>query len=215
MPAPQRRAVHARAIRVEAFVRDDGLWDVEASLADTKARDFVLASGIRRAGDAVHDMRLTVTVDRHFNIVDAHAVSLAVPYPGHCDTFGEVYTKLIGLNLLRGFRRELRARLGGIHGCTHITELAGILPTATIQAFTGELYEANDAGHDREAGPPGPHESKPPQLDSCRALRSDGPAVAKFYPRWYVGAGGAEANIDQEGEESRMGPTGEDSDEDS
>ena len=127
MPASRRRPIHSRSLQVDAYARDDGLWDVEASLADTKARDFVLASGIRRAGEAVHDMRLTVTVDRDFNIVDAHAESLAVPYPGHCDDFGEVYARLIGLNLLRGFRRDLRARLGGIHGCTHITELAGQL----------------------------------------------------------------------------------------
>ena len=31
---PSRRHVHTRSIRVDAYARDDGLWDLEAVLAD-------------------------------------------------------------------------------------------------------------------------------------------------------------------------------------
>jgi len=49
MSATGRRPVHTRSIRVDAFARDDGLWDLEAELVDTKARDFPLATGLRRS----------------------------------------------------------------------------------------------------------------------------------------------------------------------
>ena len=73
------------------------------------------------------------------------AESLWVPYPGHCDTIGPDYRKLIGLNLLQDFRRHLQARLGGVHGCTHLTELANVLPTAAVQAFAGEVFKTRDS----------------------------------------------------------------------
>ena len=180
--AVSRRHVHTRQVRVDAYARSDGLWDLEATLTDTKGGDFRLATGIRKAGDPVHDMRLTVTIDTHLTIVDADASASWVPYPGHCDRIGPDYRKLVGLNLTQDFRRHLRERLGGVQGCTHITELAGVLPTAAIQAFAGEVIKTQDAS--QPADDAASHR-KPFQLDRCHALRSDGPAVAEFYPRWY------------------------------
>jgi hypothetical protein len=177
--APQRRPVHTRSISVQAFAREDGLWDLEASLVDTKARDFQLATGIRPAGEPVHDMWLSVTIDARLNVIAVDAQSKRVPYPGHCEAITPAYEKLVGLNLLRDFRAAVRERLGGVAGCSHLTELATVLPTAAIQAFAGEVYKTRDSSQHA------PGDEKPWQLDRCHALRSDGAAVAQFYPRWY------------------------------
>lgn len=176
-----RRHVHTRSIQVDAFARADGLWDLEARLIDTKSKDFMLATGSRRVGEPVHEMRLAVTIDTHQNILAADAASPWVPYPGYCDAIAPDYRKLVGLNLAKDFRRHVRERLGGIKGCTHLTELTSVLPSAAVQAFANEVYQTRDAAH------PEHHtdDRKPFQLDSCHALRSDGPAVAKFYPRWH------------------------------
>jgi hypothetical protein len=184
MPLSQstsRRALkHTRAIRIEAFARDDGLWDIDAHIADIKTRDTRLASGTRPAGMPVHDLCLRLTIDTQLNIVDVEAVSDAVPYPGYCDTIGPAYKQLIGLNLLKGFRDGVKQRLSGIRGCTHLSELAQILPTAAIQAFAGEVLDTRDgASADQQS-------HKPFQLDRCHALRTDGPAVAQYYPRWAI-----------------------------
>ncbi|GIZ53212.1 hypothetical protein NCCP691_32260 [Noviherbaspirillum aridicola] len=158
------------------------MWDIDAHITDTKTRDARLASGTRPAGSPIHDLRLRLTIDTQLNVVDAEAVSDAVPYPGYCDNHGDAYRRLIGLNLLRGFRDGVRQRLGGIQGCTHLTELCQVLPTAAIQAFAGEVIDTRD-GPDA-----GDQEQKPFQLDRCHALRSDGAAVARYYPRWSVAA---------------------------
>ena len=185
-PAPRQRK-HTRRIVLEGFHRDDGLWDIEARITDEKTRDFPLASGVRPLGQPVHDMSLRLTIDETLTVRDAQAVSDAVPYPGQCETIAPAYRQLIGLNLLRGFRRAVQERLGRTAGCTHMTELATLLPTAAIQTFAGEVFKSSNSADAVST-------TKPFQIDGCHALRSDGEAVRIYYPRWYVGADEHEAS---------------------
>lgn len=178
-PISRRALKHTRAIQIEAFARDDGLWDIDAHITDIKTRDAKLASGLRPAGTPMHDLWLRLTIDTQLNVVSAEAVSDAVPYPTYCDTIGSTYQKLVGLNLVRGFRNGVKERLSGIQGCTHLTELAQVLPTAAIQAFAGEVIDTRDGAEVDQ-------QQKPFQLDRCHALRTDGAAVAQYYPRWAV-----------------------------
>lgn len=181
-PVSRRALRHSRVIDVQAYLRDDGLWDIDARITDIKSFDATLASGPRPAGAPLHDLHLRITVDRELTIVEAEAASDSVPYPGFCDTIGPAYQALIGLNLLKNFRRDLKERLAGIAGCTHLTELAQVLPTAAVQAFAGDVWSTRDG-----ANADLPHE-KPFQLDKCHALRTDGGAVAQYYPRWVAKA---------------------------
>ena len=141
MPLPiqdvERELTHTRRVRFEGYRRADGLWDIEAHLTDIKNHDYPLQTGVRRAGQAIHEMWVRITIDRGLNVIDATAVSDAVPYPGGCDNAPPAYKKLIGLNLRRGFRKKVHELLGGVQGCTHITEMLAGLPTAAIQTFAG------------------------------------------------------------------------------
>jgi hypothetical protein len=177
-PPVNRTLRHRRAISADAYVREDGLWDIEARITDHKSFDLTLAIGdVRKEGLPLHELWLRVTIDRKMNVVDAEACSDWVPYPGHCNTIGPAYRMLIGLNLMKGFRKAVRERLGGVEGCSHITELAGVLPTAAIQAFAGDVMDVSQVD---ESNP------RPPfQLHGCHALHFEGEAVRKFYPRWY------------------------------
>jgi hypothetical protein len=188
-PVSRRALRHTRAIDIQAFAREDGLWDLDAHITDIKVHDTLLASGLREGGQPLHDLWLRITVDRQLTIVAAEAVSDAVPYAGFCNTIGPAYTALIGLNLMKGFRHELKARLSGIAGCTHLTELAQILPTAAVQAFANDVWPTYD-----QASAAQPTE-KPFQLDKCHALRTDGGAVAQFYPSWAVTAANSTAQV--------------------
>jgi Protein of unknown function (DUF2889) len=174
--APERQLKHRRSIDVQVFARGNGLWEVDARITDVKTRDAILANQVRRAGDPIHDMLLRIVVDEQCNILDAGSLSNSMPYVGRCDDHGDAYRQLIGLNLLKSFRRELMSRLGGARGCTHLTELAQVLPTAVVQAFAGEVLDTD--GQDPDA-------QQPFQIDRCHALRADGAVVQEFYPRWY------------------------------
>ena len=156
---PTRVLTPRRAIDVQAYARTDGLWEVDARISDVKTREVPCADGPRPAGAPLHDLLLRLVVDTQLNIVAAGAESLAVPYPGHCDQHGDSYGQLAGLNLMQGFRQAVRERLGGALGCTHLTELTDVLPTAVIQAFAGDVIDTR-----------GTDDQVPFQLDRCHAL---------------------------------------------
>lgn len=173
-----RRPVHRRSFDVQVFSRDDGLYQVLAELSDTKSRDLKLVMGVRRAGDPVHEMGLELIVDTQLDVLAARSHTRWMPYPGSCDQHGDAYARLVGLNLMKGFRHGVKERLSGTRGCTHLTELCQVLPTAVIQAFAGLVLDTREGS---ASGAP------PFQLDRCHALRSDGAVVQQHYPRWYRG----------------------------
>jgi Protein of unknown function (DUF2889) len=170
-----RKRLHSRRVTYEGFQRDDGLFDIDAHLDDVKDHDFQLLTGNRPAGEPVHSMHVRVTIDRDFAIHAIEARTDRMPYPGACDRIESAYRKLVGANLVRGFRKRLHDTMGGVHGCTHLTELLGYLPTAAVQTFAGLRRE--DAGR-----------KKPFQLDRCHALETTTDTVRTFYPKWYRGA---------------------------
>jgi hypothetical protein len=175
-PAAPRKRLHVRDVRYEGFVRDDGLIDIEGHLIDVKDHDLTLLSGVRPRGEPVHDMWVRLTIDRDLNVRAIEASTDAMPYPGGCDSIADAYGKLVGTNLMHGFRRALSDAMGGVKGCTHLTEMIGYLPTAAVQLFSS-LKKREDEGH-----------RKPFQLDRCHALETTGDVVRRYYPKWYRGA---------------------------
>ena len=173
-PRRARKPLHRRRIEIAGYAREDGLFDIEGRLIDAKDVPFSVGGETRAPGEAIHDMWLRITVDRELRIVDAAASTDAMPYPGSCDGITPDYAKLVGLSIGPGYLRHVKERLGGVHGCTHLTELAASLATAAFQTFAGQGLM--------------PSERKPPQLDRCHALDSRGETVARFYPKWYRGA---------------------------
>lgn len=179
LPAPDypRSPMHNRYIRAHSFEREDGLWDIDAELIDTKSYDFVRRDGsMRYAGEAFHHMHLRITFDKSFNVVDALAVYDAAPYGPTCSCIAPEYKSLIGMNLLKGFRQAVKVRFARTAGCSHMTELAGFLPTIALQ--TRASFKASEPAQDPSR--------KPFQIDGCHALSEHGPVVREFHPEWYV-----------------------------
>ncbi|MCL2657556.1 MAG: DUF2889 domain-containing protein [Betaproteobacteria bacterium] len=171
-PASGRRRLHTRRVEMEGFLRDDGLLDLEISLLDVKDVDLKMLAGDRLAGVPIHKMRIRLTIDMRFNIKAAAAETPGVPYVGHCEAIAPVYEKLVGLNLFNGFRKATKDLVGGVHGCTHLTEMLPLFPTLAMQTMTSMISEDS-----------GTH--KPFQLDRCHALDSSGEVVRRYYPKWF------------------------------
>ena len=173
-PKTNRQPLHHRLISVRGYKRDDGGFDIEGHLHDTKDLEFTVASGLRPAGSAVHSMWLRITIDRTMTIVDAEASSDEMPYAGYCDQILPKYKNLIGLALRPGFTRRVKEIFSGTRGCTHITDLIGSVATTAYQTIAGQGLQ---------------DPAKIPfQLGKCHALAVDAPAVARYYPKWYTGA---------------------------
>ena len=173
-PKVPRERLHCRAVTYDGFRRVDGLFDIEAHLVDVKDHDCPLLTGVRPAGIPIHDMWVRVTIDDRYVVQSIEAVTDSMPYPGACDRIGPAYGKLVGASLIAGFRKRLHDLMGGVKGCTHITELLSYLPTAAVQTFAGLRRE--DLG-----------DVKPFQLDRCHALETTTDTVRRYYPQWYRG----------------------------
>jgi hypothetical protein len=171
-----RSRLHTRSVVFEGFRRDDGLFDIEGRLTDVKDHDYPLLTGLRKAGEPVHDMWARVTVGPDYLIRAIEVKTDEMPYPDACDRIEAAYGTLVGASLLHGFRKTLYEAMGGIRGCSHLTELLAQLPTAAIQMFAGLRREIEESG------------AKPFQLDRCHALETTTDTVRRYYPQWYRGA---------------------------
>lgn len=170
-----RRKLHERQVIAEGFEREDGLFDIEGRLTDQKSYPFDNAfRGTIEAGDWVHRMGLRLTVDRSFRIHRVEAAMADHPF-AVCPEITGAFRKLEGLSIRPGFTRKMRERVGGINGCTHIVNLVEQLAVVAFQTIGPLLKD------DPDFVPRG----KPRHLDSCHALRSDGPVVREHYPQWY------------------------------
>jgi hypothetical protein len=183
----ERRHYHTRGIEVRGYHRADGLWDIEGHMRDTKTYPFVNSHrGEITPGDPVHDMWLRITIDDDMTIHGAEAKTAAGPYT-LCGDIAPAYEQLIGLRIGPGFHRAVKQRLGGVQGCTHITEM--LYPMATV------CYQTAYASRDRafaDFGKEVPESradanKRPGHIGACHAMRPDGPVVKEVWPRFYEG----------------------------
>ncbi len=180
LPAPAPRTLkHTRTIECTGYEREDGLWDIEGHLVDTKTYVHSRRDGgrERQPGDPVHHMWLRLTIDLDLKIHDVEAVTDSSPYET-CGSITVNFKKLAGLTIGPGWRKAIAERVGGVLGCTHLVELLGPVGTTAYQA-TGRAREARNAGK--------PVTKKPYQINSCHIYKDDAPAVLERWPEFYTG----------------------------
>ena len=194
-PPVGRQHLHTRRVTCQGFFREDGLWDVEGRIADDKTYEHGNEwRGPLKPGDLVHDMSIRLTLDHKFTIVDVEAVTDSSPY-SICGEVAPDFRKLIGLRIGGGFHREVRARLGGVHGCTHIVELLGPVATTAFQTVSsGKARDLNQAHRAKSGHAPKPAAASTPKprrkpyvIDTCHAWAADGPVVRRWAPDFYTG----------------------------
>lgn len=176
-----RRLMHTRSVECNGFLRDDGLWEVEARLVDTKpytqpADDY---RAELKPGDPVHDIRLRLAVDDRMTIHEAQATMQATPYPT-CIEVEPVLERLVGENIGKGWREVVRRRIGRVDGCTHLSELLGPAVTTLFQTISSDR---DPNGRDTLENQQG--SAKPPFfIGGCHSWRTDGPIVADKFPQF-------------------------------
>lgn len=177
-PAP-RTPMHTRRITCQGYRRDDGLWDIEGHMTDEKAYAFENEwRGTLRPGDFLHDMWLRLTIGDDFVVRAVEAVSAQTPF-SHCPVITPHYQRLVGLRIGPGWTAAVRERVGGLDGCTHLTELLGPMATTAFQTLASITRAQEKA---QGAAP-----KRPPVLNTCHAWAADGPAVQRFFPDFYTG----------------------------
>ena len=180
-PATRRSGIHDRTVECRGYRREDGLWDIEGHLIDRKTNDFQSLHGrFVASGEPIHEMWLRLTVDGDLLVHDVIAVTDNSPYP-MCPAAAESVGLLRGLRIASGWTAEVRRRLGGRTGCTHLTELLG--PVATVAFQT--LAKVRQAGPDARSDT-----GIPLKIDTCFAYASDGDLVRQRWPDLFANSSG-------------------------
>jgi hypothetical protein len=113
--------MHHRRVDCRGYLRDDGMWDIEGHLVDTKPYDIPNPDrgGTIRAGEHLHEMWIRLTVDTD---LVAHAVEAKTDFGPYslCGDITDNFRALVGLRIAAGWTQETRELLGGVKGCTHL-----------------------------------------------------------------------------------------------
>jgi len=189
-----RKPIHQRLIDCHGYEREDGLFDIEGRLTDTKSYPFdTTLRGRMEPGDFIHDMKMRITIDATFMIVDLEAVTDHHPYP-NCGDITSNYKALIGQRIVSGFTKATDKAVGSTKGCTHHTGLLRDIATVAFQTIGPLLAKRSKENKAKSAETSVAVKDittslfkgrKPPMVDGCHALASDNVNVKQFFPKWY------------------------------
>lgn len=170
---PQARAPeHTRQVTFQGFRRQDGLWDIEAEMKDTKSQVFDLqAEGVWQPGEAIHHLSIRLTVDAQLMI---HGIEVAMDSTPHqaCPSASRAMQNMVGCTLGAGWRKNIEKHLSGVRGCTHLRELLFNMATVAFQTIQSAFVSADPS-------------QPPPHLGRCLAWDFEGPLVARQYPVFF------------------------------
>ena len=177
-PVP-RKPSHIRRVTYQGYEREDGLWDMEAELHDSKAHDMpsFRHQGVRLAGDPIHHMWLRVTIDRQLVVHAIEAAMDAHPLQD-CPQARPALQGMVGACMARGWRQAIAQHMGGGASCTHLRELLFNMATAAFQTLPAAF-----GGGDPD--------TPPRHLGQCTGWDFEGNGVKEYFPQFY---GRGEAN---------------------
>ncbi len=172
--------LHVRSIEYQAFDAGDAL-SIVGRLRDS--RPWAVDGS---AVEQVHDMELRVTVAvADITITESDAVMHAVPHT-ECPGIVPAFRALAGIDIGRGFTRQVQGLFGGPRGCTHLEHLARSLGPVVIQAMTSKraLAVARGEAEDliTDAGSPWAR-------NTCHVWAEGGVADRKLAAGWRPGIG--------------------------
>lgn len=165
---------------MKTYARDDGMFDVEAHLVDTKPFDFQPQTWPEpvRAGQALHDLWIRLTVDDDYVVRAIEASSDVTPY-AVCKGAEHTLSVLVGEPLARGWSAKVKERLKGSASCTHLMEMLIPMATTALQGMWG----ADTSRLAKMAG-----EGGAAKVDSCYAYSRSREVVKVQWPERYVPA---------------------------
>jgi len=171
----KKERIHSRTITVNSYEIDDSSLLIEGDLVDERffpsyyySRNEFLEPGI------VHDIRVEMKVSLPtLEITEARASMKKIPIE-ECLGVETSAGRIVGLKIRPGFSRDLKARLGGIAGCLHMTTLIYHMGAAAVQGMWAALSRKREGGATKSM------DYDPGILkNSCWLWREDGPFFEK------------------------------------
>lgn len=170
-----REELHHRDVDMRFYRRNDGLFEIEGRLVDTKTHAFrrLLAEEDAPPGHHLHDITVRLVPDAELLVHAADARMSATPF--HiCLGAANALQALVGLSIGAGWNKRVRELLGGVVSCTHIVELLGPMATTVLQGMLPlRIVSSGDLENDAK---------RRFHVDSCYAFAAEREVVFRLLP---------------------------------
>jgi hypothetical protein len=166
--------VHERRLEFRTYPLKDGRLIVEGWLRDERFKPGYHWNGRPRPPGVVHWICVRMLVGGWPPcILEAEAEMPQVPHE-LCPTTLESVKKVVGMTIVSGYSEEVRKRLGGIQGCTHMTHLITVMGPAALHGYWNH--------YSRKRRPLPRSMDQIPGLEylinSCTLWKEDGPMIS-------------------------------------
>lgn len=163
--------VHQRKIEIRTYPVEKGQLIVEGHLTDDRLVAGFHWDGRPRPPGVVHHLIVRLLIGQWPpKILEAEAEMLDIPHE-LCLTVAETVKKITGITVSAGFSDQIKKRLGGVEGCSHLMHLILAMGPAALHGYWTQ--------HSRQPRPV-PQSLEDVQglsllINSCQLWRKDGP----------------------------------------
>ena len=127
--------VHQRKIEIHTYSLENQQLIVEGRLTDDRLVTGYHWDGRPRPPGVVHRMIIRLLIgDWPPTVLEAEAEMLDIPHE-LCTTVEDSIQKVVGVSVSAGFSDQIRQRLGGIAGCSHLTHLILAMGPAVLHGY--------------------------------------------------------------------------------
>lgn len=165
------RPIHKRGIEINTYEYDETAVLVEGRLTDNRFCTTYYLSGEARPPGVVHDMIIRLVVRGADLVIESIDVELKSVPRQECIEIKESLAPVVGMKIRSGFTERVKAKVGGVQGCTHLVALLLAMAPAAIQGAWATMARQP---LDMEA-----FGGTALQIleNTCRVWRSDGPSM--------------------------------------
>ncbi len=169
------KKVFNRTIDITCYEDSSDSIIVQGELKDTRLCPYYLVTGERKDPGILHNMKVSMRVSG--NTLQISDIHVEMPhYPREeCIESNIHIQKLNGLSITKGFTKAVKDTIGGIKGCTHVTNLILAMAPAAVQGFWANKAQKPVTKEFANQGSMSHY-----LIDTCYVWRKDGPMIKKL-----------------------------------
>jgi hypothetical protein len=168
--------IHERRLTIRTYPLEDNRVIVEGWLRDERLIFGFHRDGQPRPPGVVHLMGVRMLLgDFPITILEAEAEMSTTPHE-LCPTVAETVKEIVGLPIVSGFSDQVRKKLGGAEGCSHLMHLILAMGPAVLHGFWAhQSRDPQPVPRSFEEIPGLPY-----LINSCQLWKEDGPLIQQI-----------------------------------
>ena len=167
--------IHERTIKIKTFEMGEDRILIEGTLIDERfCPTFAYLISRIIGPKIVHNITVGIELSLPDLVIRSVNTNMTEVPAEVCKGAKDACDKLVGVSLLRGFKRTVKKLMGGVNGCLHLNTLLLSIGAYAFQGSHAYYHRVQDNGRLREI-----HLDESIVVNSCHVWKESGP----FAPR--------------------------------